>query len=157
MTTVRRPRAEDRDEWLRMRRSLWPDRPDKEHVAEIAGYVRGEAAPPFSHSTGEVVALVAERDGGGLCGFVEASIRPYAEGVGDKPVGYVEGWFVDADVRRQGVGRALAGAAETWARSKGCRRMASDAHIDNTVSIESHTRLGYREIERLVHFVKELG
>jgi aminoglycoside 6'-N-acetyltransferase I len=139
-----------------MRRSLWPECTDEEHVAEIGIYVRDEAPPPFSYSTGEVVAFVAERDGGGLCGFVEASIRPYAEGVGDKPVGYVEGWYVDADVRRQGVGRALVEAAETWARSKSCRQMASDAHIDNTVSIESHTRLGYREIERLAHFAKRL-
>ena len=35
--------------------------------------------------------------------------------------------------------------------------MASDALIDNAVSIESHARLGYREVGRLVHFAKDLG
>ena len=59
-------------------------------------------------------------------------------------------------MRRPGVGRALVEAAEAWARSKGCRLMASDAYIDNTVSIESHARLGYREVEHLVHFAKDL-
>ena len=77
-------------------------------------------------------------------------------GLEARPVGYIEGWYVDGDVRRQGVGRALVEAAEAWARSKGCRQMASDALIDNAVSIEAHARLGYREVERLVHFAKEL-
>ena len=35
--------------------------------------------------------------------------------------------------------------------------MASDALIDNAVSIEAHARLGYHEVERLVHFAKDLG
>ena len=35
--------------------------------------------------------------------------------------------------------------------------MASDALIDNAISIEAHARLGYREVERLVHFAKDLG
>ena len=35
--------------------------------------------------------------------------------------------------------------------------MASDALIDNTVSIASHARLGYRVVERLVHFAKDLA
>jgi aminoglycoside 6'-N-acetyltransferase I len=51
----------------------------------------------------------------------------------------------------------LVEAAESWARSKGCLWMASDALIDNAVSIVAHGRLGYREVERLVHFAKELG
>jgi aminoglycoside 6'-N-acetyltransferase I len=59
-------------------------------------------------------------------------------------------------MRRRGVGRALVEEAEAWARSKGCRQMASDAYIDNATSAESHARLGYREVERLVHFAKDL-
>jgi aminoglycoside 6'-N-acetyltransferase I len=159
MTHVRAPNVEDREEWLRMRRSLWPDCPDEEHDADIMAFLDHEDVPsPAScgFSTGEIATLVAEREGGGLCGFVEASIRPYAEGVEAKPVCYIEGWYVDPDMRRRGVGWALVEAAEAWARSKGCRQMASDAYIDNTVSVESHARLGYREVERLVHFAKDL-
>jgi aminoglycoside 6'-N-acetyltransferase I len=160
MTHVRAPNVEDREEWLRMRRSLWPDGSDEEHDADIMAFLDHEdGLSPAScgFSTGEIATFVAEREGGGLCGFVEASIRPYAEGAEAKPVGYIEGWYVDPDVRRRGVGRALVEAAEAWARSKGCRQMASDAYVDNAVSVESHARLGYREVERLVHFVKDLG
>lgn len=150
----------DRDELLRMRRALWPDCPDEEQRAEIGALLDPDGGPPPAscvYSTGGFAAFVAERPGGGLCGFLEASIRPFAEGVGARPVGYVEGWHVNEDVRRHGVGRALVEAAEAWARSKGCRWMASDALIDNAVSIEAHARLGYHEVERLVHFAKDLG
>jgi aminoglycoside 6'-N-acetyltransferase I len=160
MIPVRAPSVEDKDAWLRMRRTLWPDCPDMDHHAEIDLFLRRDRdMPPAScgFSIGDIATFVAEREGGGLCGFVEASIRPYAEGAEAQPVGYIEGWYVDPDVRRRGVGRALVEAAEAWARSKGCRQMASDAYVDNAVSVESHARLGYREVERLVHFVKDLG
>lgn len=155
---IRAPRAEDRVDWLRMRRLLWPDCSDEEHETDIQTFLaRDDSSPPAScgYSTGDVAAFVAERECG-LCGFVEASIRPYADGADSKPVGYIEGWYVDVDLRRQGVGRALVEAAESWARSKGCRQMASDAHLWNTLSHESHLALGYEETCRLVLFKKDL-
>jgi GNAT superfamily N-acetyltransferase len=100
--------------------------------------------------------LVAERPTGGLCGFVEASIRPFAEDCTTRPVGYVEGWFVDPDVRRQGVGRKLVTAVEEWAAAHGCKEMASDADIGNAVSHEAHRAVGFEESGRLVHFRKRL-
>ena len=88
---------------------------------------------------------------------MEVSIRPWAIGCEPRPVGYIEGWYVDEDVRRQGVGRALVEAAEAWARSKGCRQMASDAELWNDVSHQAHGALGYVETARLVLFKKDLG
>ena len=34
--------------------------------------------------------------------------------------------------------------------------MASDTWLDNEASIRAHVKMGYVEVERLVHFVKKL-
>jgi aminoglycoside 6'-N-acetyltransferase I len=147
IVAVRNVRPEDRPEWLRMRRALWDDCPDEQQVREMEEILGSDPEAVF----------VAERPGGGLCGFLEAAIRPWADGCDHRPVGYVEGWYVDEDVRRRGVGRALVEAAEAWARSKGCRQMASDAELWNAVSHQAHGALGYRETARLVLFKKDLA
>jgi hypothetical protein len=35
--------------------------------------------------------------------------------------------------------------------------MVSDCELDNTVSLEAHTALGYRESIRLIHFSKNIA
>ncbi len=107
-----------------------------------------------TRSDGEV--FVVDRGDGSLAGFVEACSRPYAEGCETSPVGYVEAWYVDEDVRRQGYGRALLQAAEDWARAQGYREMASDALLDNEASHRAHEASGYAEVERIVTFRKDL-
>ena len=144
---LRRVTAEDWDELLRMRLALWPDSTAADLDAEMHAWLR-------DGSTGTV--LVAERGDGGLAGFVEARVRDYAEDCETRNVGYVEGWYVDADVRLRGWGRLLVRAAEDWARSQGCTEMASDCLLANEVSIAAHLRLGYAETCRLVHFKKTL-
>ncbi len=143
-----RPLADgDRDEWLRLRRALWPDAGAEEHRAEMDRYFAGPRP---------AAVLVSPRPGGGLRGFVEVGIRDYAEGCDTNWVGYVEGWYVDPDARGRGVGRALIAAAEAWAAEQGCREMASDAELANTGSQAAHGRLGYAEVGRSVHFRKVL-
>jgi aminoglycoside 6'-N-acetyltransferase I len=143
---IRSARPEDRAEWLRMRKALWEDCPGEQQVREMEEILAGDTEAVF----------VADRPEGRLCGFVEASIRPWAIGCDSTPVGYVEGWYVDEDVWRRGVGRALVQAAEAWARSRGCRQMASDAELWNTISHQAHGALGYEETARLVLFKKDL-
>jgi aminoglycoside 6'-N-acetyltransferase I len=109
-------------------------------------YLRGPAVAVF----------VAEQEGGGLAGFVEAALRSEAIGCGAGPIGYIEGWYVDVDQRRQGLGRQLVQAGEEWARGRGCRQMASDAEVENAVSRRAHAALGYQEVIRLAHFRKPL-
>ena len=104
----------------------------------------------------DAAVFVAERPNGSVCGYVEVGSRPYADGCATSPVGYIEAWWVDPDVRRSGCGRALLAAAEEWARSRGYREMASDALLDNVVSHEAHRRSGYEEVDRVVQFRKAL-
>ena len=144
---VRRITVADREEWLRLRLALWPEATREEHVREME---------EFLDDPDNTAVFVAERPDGRLGGFLEAGTRPYAEGCRSSPVGYVEGWYVDPDLRRGGVGRALIEAAEGWARAQGLQEMASDALIDNEVSFRAHLALGYREAERIICFHKDL-
>lgn len=144
---IRRVSVEDWDELLRMRLALWPDSTAADLEAEMPSWLNDE---------GRGTVLVAERDGGGLAGFVEVGTRDYAEDCETRDVGYLEGWYVDADARLRGVGRLLVRAAEEWARSRGCKEMASDCLLTNEVSLAAHLRLGYEETSRLIHFRKRL-
>lgn len=143
---VRRVTSSDQQEWLRMRRLLWPEAPEEDLSREMPSMLTDPRTPVF----------VAEREKGGLGGFLEAGTRPYADGCDTSPVAYIEGWFVDEDLRQHGVGRALVEAAEGWARGLGLHEIASDAFIANEISLKAHLALGYKEKERLIHFGKVL-
>lgn len=144
---VRPYRESDWAEWVRMEYTLFSD---------AAGGSAEESWMRQLLARTDAAVFIAERADGSACGFVEAGTRAYADGCDTSPVGYVEAWFVDSDMRRHGVGRALLLAAEEWARSKGYREMASDALLDNTVSHEAHARSGYEEVDRVVQFRKKL-
>ena len=146
--TVRPVEGGDRAAWLRMRAALWPDVPDDEHVADVDRFLASsrEQAETF-------VAVAAD---GGPCGFLEAQLRSHAEGCTGSPVAYVEGWWVDPDRRRAGVGARLVEAACDWARGLGLAELASDAVLDNTTSHAAHAALGFEETARVVTFRKEL-
>lgn len=148
MLTIRPIQLQDRDEWLRMRDSLWPDSFD-DHAQEIAAHFR-QLRP-------HIAVFVAERANGKLGGFLEAGTRYYAEGCDTHDVGYIEGWYVDPDLRRQQIGRALVEAAENWAQQRGCREIASDCLLENEVSFRAHLAIGYEEVERAIHFRKSLS
>jgi hypothetical protein len=152
---IRPVRDDDRAEWLRMRALLWPDCPAAEHAKEIAAFF-GKDASVWSQPFLSWAIFVAARSEGGLCGLLEASIRPYVEDCETWPVGYIEGWFVDSDMRRQGIGARLVAAAEMWATTQECREMASDAHPENAVSLNAHKALGFEESSRAVHLRKRL-
>jgi aminoglycoside 6'-N-acetyltransferase I len=143
---IRPVKPEDLDEWLRMRLLLWSDDAPEEHLKEMEDML--------ADSTCAV--LVAVCPDGGLCGFLEVSQRKYADGCNTSPVGYIEGWYVDPDHRRNQVGAQLVQAAEAWARQSGLQEMASDCIIDNIISLKAHNALGYEEVERLIHFKKQL-
>ncbi len=144
--TIRGATPEDKPQWIRMRQGLWPDAPLEYLNFDLDELLADEDAAIF----------VASADDGQLVAFIEAGLRGYGEGCETSPVGYIEAWFVDPHVRGQKLGRELARVAEQWAREKGCTEMASDTWLENDVSIQAHLRMGYQEVERLVHFVKRL-
>jgi aminoglycoside 6'-N-acetyltransferase I len=143
---IRRITERDRPDWLRMRDALWPNSLS-DHDEETRAY--------FAAETQTLVVFVAE-DEGRVVGFLEVDFRKYAPGCQSSPVPFIEGWYVEAGKRGQGIGRALVHAAEAYAHGEGYREIASDAEVGNTGSIAAHRALGFDEIERVVCFRRSL-
>ena len=147
MTSRVRPyRDGDRQEWLRMSLELDPSSAPADHESDMDSIIARNDAEAF----------FVERPDGRLGGYVEVGARAYADGCITSPVGYIEAWYVDPDLRRGGYGRALLAAAEDWARARGYTEMASDALLDNEVSFRAHLRSGYSEVDRIIQFRKSL-
>jgi aminoglycoside 6'-N-acetyltransferase I len=134
--------------WCRMRRALWPDAAPGELSREAEAYFAGGG--PL-----EAVFLGVAPSGEAV-GMLELSLRSVAEGYRGTSAPYVEGWYVMPEARRCGIGRDLIAAAEAWARARGYVEIASDALIDNLVSERAHLALGFVEVERAIHFRKDL-
>lgn len=140
-------RREDRAEWLRLRRALWPDCSKSMHALEMREY-RTKAR--------QRIVLVLARARGGLGGFIEVSVRDRVDGSKSSEVAYIEGWYVDPEFRGAGLGRRLMRAAEDWAKARGLTELASDTELDNRAALEAHQAIGFRETFRLVHLLKRL-
>lgn len=143
---IRRFRESDRGEWRRMSMLLFPGAPREEYDEDLDVFLARDDSAVF----------IAERADGSVCGFVEVGSRSIADGCRTSPVGYIESWYVDDDVRRAGYGRALLAAAEEWARSRGYEEMGSDVLIDNEVSVQAHEHSGYMVVDRVVTLRKSL-
>jgi aminoglycoside 6'-N-acetyltransferase I len=149
---IRLARPSDHDQLLRMREALWPESSAEEHSRELTEILEGRAPVTLP-----LIILVAEARDRMLVGFLEVDLRSHADGCNPvRPVGYLEGWYVDENHRSRGIGRKLLAMAEEWARSQGCVEMASDTWIDNEVSQRVHEELGYEVVDRCVHYRKTL-
>jgi aminoglycoside 6'-N-acetyltransferase I len=137
----------DATSWLAMRQDLWPE-DGSTHVGEIEKFLAGQLTMPLQ--------VLVATDGESIVGFVELSIRAYAEDCLTDRVAFLEGWYVAPAARRKGVGRALVRAAEEWGRAQGSSEFASDALLDNDVSAAAHQALGFEETVQLRCFRKNL-
>jgi GNAT superfamily N-acetyltransferase/catechol 2,3-dioxygenase-like lactoylglutathione lyase family enzyme len=144
---IRPYKPTDWDEWLRMNLALFPGMNLEADEAEMRATIARTDAQVF----------VLDRGDGKLAGYVEVGERSIADGCESSPVGYIEAWYVDPDVRRSGHGRSLLIAAEEWAMKRGRTEMASDALIDNDVSHAAHKSSGYEEVDRVITYRKTLS
>jgi len=149
MTDVRAATLADKRAWLRMRRALWPDDEGDSHAREIDEFFAGRLKMPLE-------VLLALDENGNPIGFAELSIRSYAEDCLTDRIAYLEGWYVVPLARRQGVGRALVVAAESWAKRQGCTEFGSDALLDNHASAAAHRAVGFTETVQIRCFRKSL-
>ena len=130
-----------------MRTTFWPECQPEMHEIEMKEQTGSDRFAVY----------VFEREKGRLGGFIELAVRDRVDGCMSPKVGYIEGWYVDSDLRGQGIGRLLVEQAETWTREQRLSELASDAELANEHSIQAHVALGFQETFRLVHFRKSLG
>lgn len=142
----------DREQLSHFFEALWPQSPTEEHGGELALILEGK--PPGSLP---LAVFVAEGFQGVLGGFIEVGLRSHADGCDPSaPVGFVGGWFVTEGERKKGVGKQLMAAGEEWARSQGCKELASDTWIDNAASQRVHEARNFEVVDRCVHYRKAL-
>jgi len=155
--SIRLAQFADRDDVVEMRTLLWPESSHEEQAQEFDAWLGRGGAGMLPAATLPAAILVSQDGDGTLTGFLEVSLRSHADGCDiERPVGYVEGWFVREAFRGRGIGAELMRASEDWARGLGCVEMASDALIDNEASQNAHQALGFVEVDRCVHFRKNL-
>jgi GNAT superfamily N-acetyltransferase len=132
------------DAWLQMRKLLWPDSSDEAHLQEMRD---------ISASDTNIAFLMFDPDGEPV-GFIEGALYL------DPPrnYGYIEGWYVLPRYRKQGHGGELLGALEEWFLHKDIALSLSDTiHKEYPLSPGAHAKYGYRELETLQIFIKELN
>lgn len=143
---IRPAKRTDLPAWIEMRRELYPETSESNHELEMTDILSN------FERTACLLAIVDKE----AVGFIEVSIRDWAEGCATKDVGYVESIIVCSGHRRRGIAKALLAAAEDWARDRGAVEMASDVDFDNDASLAWHTRAGFEEVGRSVLFKKNL-
>jgi aminoglycoside 6'-N-acetyltransferase I len=135
--------------WLRLRQALWPEGAREQHLEEMAALV---AAPQ------RYTQFLAYSPSSEAVGLIEASMRSdYVNGTETSPVAFVEGLYVVPQARRKGVAGSLVATVCDWARRAGCREIASDAVLENSISHVVHRALGFEETERVVFFRRKLA
>ena len=106
---VERCTGECLEEWVRLRRALWPHASEQELRLEAAAILERPHDQIAFIARGENLAVVA---------FAEATLRrDYVNGCTTSPVGFLEGLYVDPAWRHRGIARKLCRAVEDWAAS----------------------------------------
>jgi aminoglycoside 6'-N-acetyltransferase I len=151
-TTIRQAAPSDLGDLATMHHLLWPEATREKHRKELDPILRSGR-----YGTMPMAIFISEDRHNTVTGFVEVGIRSHADGCDIAcPVGFIEGWFVHENFRRQGIGRALMRSAEQWAQEQGCTEIASDTWIEDDRSQRAHQALGFEIVDRCVHFRKPL-
>jgi len=96
-------------------------------------------------------------DGEKAVGVSHGSLRrEYVNGANDGLKGYLEAIYVLPEYRKNGIAAELDKNIGQWATRNGCREMASDCLLENTDSYNFHRKIGYKETERNIFFLKPL-
>ncbi|MBN1975307.1 MAG: GNAT family N-acetyltransferase [Sedimentisphaerales bacterium] len=141
---IRQAAANDFDEWLRMRKLLYPEYSQEELLSEIKKIFHEKTIVGES----DYAVFVYEKGKETLGGFIETSIRQNVSKCKSSPVGYIESLYVDSDIRRKGIARALVSESEKWIIERKCSEFAVDTDPGEKGSIDFYLSCSFAEIER---------
>lgn len=97
--------------------------------------------------------LVAHLDGGTIVGWIHGGERNLLE---TGPRCEILGLVVDSEHRGHGVGRALVGEVEAWARRRGFAELTVRSNITRQESHSFYHRLGYDRVKTQHAYRKSL-
>lgn len=130
----------------RLMSALWPDCDLKEEL---------DNCYEILNSDKETCYLVKDEEA--YVAFIQLSLRyEYVEGVLSYPVAYIEGIYVEPTYQKTGIGTTLVKLGANWGKQLGCKYYASDTELNNQGSIIFHKKAGFKEVNRLVCFVREI-
>ena len=90
-------------------------------------------------------------------GLLTCSIkREYVAGCDTNKVAHLEGLYVLPEHRRKGIAAELVNHFRLWAKTKGCKEMASDVEVDNQTSLQVHKKLGFEVVETTIHLKQDI-
>ena len=145
---VERCREVEAPGWLALRKALWPETARERHRHAM----QAQIDDPECHA-----AFITYAADGAALGFAEVSLRfDRVNGTTSSPVAFLEGIYVRDPDRRRGVARDLLEAVLAWAARRGCRELASDVELANTLGQRVHRALGFEETERVVYFKRRV-
>ena len=132
--------------WKRLRQAVYQDVEGAFHDQEMQLIL----------SEPDAAAFLGLSDSGEPIALLEVTLRNYVDGCLGRPIGYIEGIYVDPEHQKAGRGRALVEFAADWFRKRGCRDMAADSELDNTGAQEFISRMGFEETYRVVEYKRSL-
>jgi len=137
----REARPSDLDAWAELRFQLW---------GGDAAELRSEAIGILQSAS--ETCFVALSDAEDLIGFLEISVRSTKS----HTYGYLEGWYVEPDLRRQGIGSSLIEHAENWLLHQSVEAIFSDTDRANYPdSLPAHANSGYSPIREFTLLKKD--
>ena len=96
---------------------------------------------------------VAELPGGQIGGWIGLYIFRSVEQ--DSCAG-ISGLIIDQQVRSRGIGKELEAAAESWARSKGCKAISVHSNVTRERAHQFYARNGFEHIKTQKYLFKTL-
>ena len=134
---------------------------DVRRVADLAGQLGYPSTEAQIRRRFEAVAadpgsavFVAEDPDGRVIGWTHVVLRAFME---MDLYAEIAGLVVDATARRQGAGRALVTAVETWAKGRGCAALSVRSNVKRQESRPFYEGIGFAIVKTQHVYRKNIG